>query len=55
MSEEVSEELTLAAGNREIQHCPFCGEKFTPLQILNKKMTCPVEGGCGISFIVYKK
>lgn len=54
MSEEESQ-TSLAAGEKEVKYCPFCGEEFSEFIALNKKDTCPVEGGCGKSFIIYKK
>lgn len=56
MSEESNEpEATIAAGNSEIKHCPFCGSEFAEFMKLNSKVTCPNEGGCGTSFAVFKK
>ncbi len=53
MSEE--ETPSLAAGEELVNHCPFCGAHFSEFLSLNKKHTCPEEGGCGLSFAVYKK
>lgn len=55
MSGEPDGEATIAAGTSEVKFCPFCGEEFAEFMILNSKITCPKEGGCGTSFVIYKK
>jgi len=55
MSSEEEQTPTLAEGNKNILHCPFCGVNFSGAFACNRKARCPEEGGCGKSFVIYEK
>jgi len=52
---EENKKPEIVAGEKMVKNCPLCGGKFIEILPLNVWHICPVEGGCGLSFLVMNK
>ncbi len=43
---------TVAKEEALVNSCPLCGANFLEPLITNVKHVCPIDGGCGKSFLV---